>query len=84
MTLSPKEVKVLTLVALGYSDKEIGLKLNIKYGTVRHHMDRVILKLGAKNRTHAAIIYKMQNKLWLEEYYEENNYSLDRRRVLSD
>lgn len=84
MTLSPKEVQVLTLAALGYSDKEIGQKLRIKYGTVRHHMDRLILKLNANNRTHAAIIYKMQNKDWLEEYYETNNHSLDRRRIFSD
>lgn len=81
MTLSPKEVQVLTLAALGYSDKEIAQKLKIKYGTVRHHMDRLILKLNANNRTHAAIIYKMKNKDWLEEYYETNNCSLDCRRI---
>lgn len=84
MALSPKEIKVLTLAALGYSDKEIGVKLNIKYGTVRHHMDRLILKLNAYNRTHAAMIYKMINRQWLEEYYEANNNSLDRGRVFSD
>ena len=36
MALSPKELKVLTLVALGYSDKEIGVELKIAYGTVRN------------------------------------------------
>ena len=40
MALSPKEVQVLTLTALGYSDKEIGVKLNIAYATVRNHIDR--------------------------------------------
>ncbi len=83
MALSPKEVEVLTLAALGYCDKEIGLKLNIAYGTVRNHMDRIVLKLNARNRTHAAIIYKLNNKNWLEEHDETYHNSLDSGRVLS-
>ena len=84
MALSPKEVKVLTLVAMGYSDKEIGVELKIAYGTVRNQIDKVVLKLNAQNRTHAAIIYKLMNKDWLEDIYETNNNTLDRRRILSD
>ena len=67
MALTPKELDVLTLVALGYSDKQISKKLKITYGTVRNHIDKAILKLNANNRTHAAIIYKIKNKNWLEE-----------------
>lgn len=83
MALSPQEVKVLTLVALGYSDKEIGMKLNISYGTVRNHIDKVILKLHARNRANAVLIYKLLNKNWLEEFYETYRNSLDSRFVLS-
>lgn len=83
MTLSPKEIEVLTLVAMGYSDKQIGVDLKIAYGTVRNHIDRAVLKLNAQNRTHAAMIYKLMNKGWLEEFYEENNNTLDRRNLLS-
>ncbi|OLA77940.1 MAG: hypothetical protein BHW55_03390 [Candidatus Melainabacteria bacterium 35_41] len=83
MTLSPKEIEVLTLVAMGYSDKQIGVDLKIAYGTVRNHIDRAVLKLNAQNRTHAAMIYKLMNKDWLEELYEENNNTLDRRNLLS-
>ncbi len=83
MTLSPKEIEVLTLVAMGYSDKQIGVDLKIAYGTVRNHIDRAVLKLNAQNRTHAAMIYKLKNKDWLEELYEENNNTLDRRKLLS-
>lgn len=83
MALSPKEVEVITLTALGYSDKEIGVKLNIAYGTVRNHIDRAVLKLGARNRTHAVMIYKLLNKNWLEEHYETYRNSLDSRRLLS-
>lgn len=85
MALSPKELEVLTLAALGYSDKEISKHLNISYGTVRCHIDKVVLKLNAQNRTHAAIKYKMcVNKKWLEEYYEKDTNTLDSRRILSD
>ena len=83
MTLSPKEIEVLTLVAMGYSDKQIGVDLKIAYGTVRNHIDRAVLKLNAQNRTHAAMIYKLMNKDWLEELYEEKNNTLDRRNLLS-
>jgi DNA-binding NarL/FixJ family response regulator len=83
MAISPKEVEVLTLAALGYSDKEIGVKLKISYGTVRNHIDKIILKLNARNRTHAVLIYKLMNKNWLEEYYEAYCNSLDGRRILS-
>lgn len=65
MELSPKELKVLTLVALGYSDKEIGVKLKIAYGTVRTYVDRIVLKLNARNRTNATVIYTRNNPDWL-------------------
>lgn len=83
MILSPRELAVLTLAALGYCDKEIGLKLKISYGTVRNYMDRAVLKLNARNRTHAVMVYKLLNKDWLEEYYETYRDTLDCRRVLS-
>jgi len=65
MKLSPKELRVLTLVALGYSDKVIGNKLKIAYTTVRGHVDKAVLKLNARNRTHAATIYMSENPGWL-------------------
>ena len=77
MVLSSKEVEVLTLAALGYSDKEIGLKLKIAYGTVRSHIDKIVLKLKARNKIHAVIIYKLIHKKWLEEFYETHYNSLD-------
>lgn len=84
MALSPKEVKVLTLVALGYSDKEICMNLKISYGTVRTHIDKAVLKLKARNRTHAVLVYKLIHKEWLEEFYETYRDSLDSRSLLSD
>ncbi len=68
MELSPKEQEVLALVALGYSDKEIGNKLKIKYGTVRTHVDRLVLKLHAKNRGHAVIAYILKDPKWVTNF----------------
>lgn len=65
MKLTPKETAVITLVASGYSDKEIGVILKISYGTVRDYMDKLVLKLQARNRTHAAILYAKTNTEWL-------------------
>ncbi len=65
MKLSPKEKDVLTLVALGYSDKEIGVQLKISYATVRTYVDRSVLKLQARNRTGAAVIFALKYKTHL-------------------
>ncbi len=61
MILSPKELRVLTLVAKGYSDKEIGVKLQISDRTVQTHLMRIILKLDAKNRVNAAVLFFIKN-----------------------
>ena len=66
MRLSPKELRVLTLVAKGYSDKEIGVKLKISERTVQTHMMRIILKLDAKNRVNAAVLFFINNPKLLE------------------
>ncbi len=84
MILSFKQEQVLSLVALGYSDKQIADRLNITYGTVRNHVDKAVLKLNAQNRTHAVMIYKFIKKDWLEEYYEKNNNTLECGNILSD
>ncbi len=66
MRLSPKEVRVLTLVAKGYSDKEVGVKLKISERTVQTHMTRILLKLDAKNRVNAAVLFFINNPKLLE------------------
>ncbi len=57
MKLTPKERDVITLVADGYADKEIGRRLDISPRTVQTHLGNVILKLKARNRTNAAAIF---------------------------
>jgi DNA-binding NarL/FixJ family response regulator len=53
--LSDRERAVLKLLADGCSNKEIGGHLNITEGTVKNHMTNVLEKLGALDRTQAAL-----------------------------
>ena len=53
--LTAREREVLRLVAGGFSNREIGEKLGITTGTAKAHVERVIGKLGAADRTQAAV-----------------------------
>lgn len=54
--LSEREVEVLTLVAAGNSNREIGARLSVTEETAKAHMKRIIAKLGANDRTHAVTL----------------------------
>jgi len=53
--LTPREEQVLKLISGGCSNQEIASKLNIAEKTVRIHVSSVLEKLGARDRTQAAI-----------------------------
>lgn len=59
--LSNRELEVAQLVAAGLEDKEISRELNIKYGTVRNHIDKIRLKCGCTNRAHFVAVLKDLN-----------------------
>ncbi|MFB2895863.1 response regulator [Aerosakkonemataceae cyanobacterium BLCC-F50] len=54
--LTDRELEVLKLVAHGMSNLEIGNALNITESTVKSNINRILSKLGAKDRTQATII----------------------------
>lgn len=60
MKLSKRELEILELISWGYSDKEIAYKLNISARTVQTHVTRIVIKLGARNRTNAVANYFRQ------------------------
>ncbi|NUT18732.1 MAG: response regulator transcription factor [Hamadaea sp.] len=53
VTLTRREIEVLTLVADGLSNQGIASRLHLTEGTVKSHLARVYTKLGVESRTAA-------------------------------
>lgn len=54
--LSEREIEILARVAQGNSNKIIASQLGISEATVKYHLQDVLSKLGANDRTHAVTI----------------------------
>jgi DNA-binding NarL/FixJ family response regulator len=61
--LTPREHEVLALVAEGLQNKHIAERLALSEHTVKLHLHHVISKLGARNRTDAALRYRRHTGL---------------------
>jgi NarL family two-component system response regulator LiaR len=55
--LTARELEVLRLVAAGKSNADIADELVVTESTVKSHVKSIFRKLGARNRTEAAISY---------------------------
>jgi len=51
--LTPREIEVLELVAKGMSNKLVAQKLGTADGTIKMHVQNILAKLDATDRTHA-------------------------------
>lgn len=56
LALTAREVEVLQLVARGLGNKEVGEILGTAAGTVKAHVQSILSKLNAKDRTHAVAL----------------------------
>jgi DNA-binding NarL/FixJ family response regulator len=54
--LTPGEISVLSLIAAGNANKQIASQLSISEDTVKSRVKNILSKLGANDRTHAAMI----------------------------
>jgi DNA-binding CsgD family transcriptional regulator len=54
--LTPQEWECLRLLAQGYREAEIARLKGVAATTIRFHLDNVVRKLGASNRTHAVAL----------------------------
>lgn len=56
LALTAREVEVLSLVARGFGNKEAADRLGTAPGTIKAHVQSILSKLGANDRTHAVTI----------------------------
>jgi len=54
--LTPAEIAVLRLIAAGNANKQIADQLSVTEETVKSRVKSILSKLGASDRTHAAVI----------------------------
>jgi DNA-binding NarL/FixJ family response regulator len=54
--LTPSEIDVLRLIAAGHANKQIAHQLSITEDSVKGRVKSILSKLGATDRTHAAMI----------------------------
>lgn len=58
LTITPRELEILELIASGMSNREIAETLFVSENTVKTHSSRLFDKLGAKRRTQAVQLGK--------------------------
>jgi len=61
-----RELQVLRLVARGLSNSEIGKEMGISAATAKNHIQHIMSKLGAADRTHAVVLSLKQGFLDLD------------------
>jgi DNA-binding NarL/FixJ family response regulator len=66
-SLTPREIEVLGLLALGLQNKEIASRLFITERTVKFHVSSLMHKLGAENRTETVTIAAQRGLIQLTE-----------------
>jgi DNA-binding NarL/FixJ family response regulator len=65
LQLTPRELDVLRHVANGRSNREIAAELRIKEFTVKSHVQSLLAKLEASDRTHAVTIASKRGLLFI-------------------
>jgi DNA-binding NarL/FixJ family response regulator len=56
VVLSPRELEVLDLAALGLTNHQIAARLHVTVHAVKFHLAAVYRKLGVSNRTEAVVL----------------------------
>jgi DNA-binding NarL/FixJ family response regulator len=59
---TPQEAEVLALIAVGMSNSEIAAHLVLSEGTVKSHVNHLLTKIDARDRSQA-VTYAYQHRL---------------------
>jgi len=55
--LTRRETQILELLSCGQTNRQIAIALGVAVETVKFHLSHAVEKLGAENRTHAAVLF---------------------------
>jgi DNA-binding CsgD family transcriptional regulator len=55
VTLTPRQLEVLRLVSMGYTNGQVARKLFLSEGTVRKHLENTYERLGVRSRSEAVV-----------------------------
>ena len=53
--LSPREVEILSMVAIGFSNQQVADQFRISHHTVKRHLYNIFKKINVPNRLQAAL-----------------------------
>lgn len=56
VSLTNRELQILNLSSHGDTNREIGIELHLSEATIKSYFKKILVKLGAKNKTHAVAI----------------------------
>jgi two-component system, NarL family, nitrate/nitrite response regulator NarL len=62
--LAPRERQIVSMLAVGLSNREIGVELDINEGTVKYYVTSILGKLQVRNRVEAALLARSQGVVW--------------------
>ena len=74
MTLTPREVQIVRLIADGKEDKEIARALKISIHTVNTHMRRMFAKVGTDNRVSLVLAALARGYLHVEPIEDDEDF----------
>jgi two-component system, NarL family, nitrate/nitrite response regulator NarL len=63
-SLAPREKQIISMLAVGLSNREIGNKLDVNEGTVKYYVTSILGKLQVRNRVEAALFARSQGLVW--------------------
>ena len=69
-TLTPKQFRVLMMLADGHQNKQIACDLFVTEATVKAHLTTVFQKLGVQNRTQAAALITQYLKIERQDFLQ--------------
>jgi len=74
-TLTPREFEVLMWAARGKTYMDIGVILNLSFGSIKTHLDATRLKLRATNVTHAVALAFAQGLITADDFGQRTTLS---------